>query len=168
MEVLHRMESLVLDVGCGVRPRGDVNVDLYIEPMHRNGKHIDTTKVQNFIKADGRDMHMFTDRQFSKVFCDNVIEHIPDWWNLLTELWRVTGHHLVIICPHRSWINFPNQFTRSKHHVSNFDRQVWEEIIPRFLKTRNYEVTTEYRGMFHKLIPFPLWPHKIRVDVYRD
>jgi len=159
-----------LDVGCGLRPRGDVNVDLYLESIHRQngmGPELNPDQIQNFVQADGRDMFMFTDRQFNTVRCDNLIEHIPDWWNLLKELWRVTDKHLIIICPHRSWINFPNQLTRSQNHVSNFDRPTWEQIIPRYLKTWNFEVETKYRGMFHKLIPFPLWPHLIRVDVWR-
>ena len=160
----------VLDVGCGLNPRGDVNLDLYYDSIHRRngvGPALNPHNIQNFIHGDGRNMPMFVDRQFHTVKCYHVIEHIPDWWNLLKELWRVTDNHLIVVCPHRAWINFPRQLRRSSSHISNFDRTVFEKAIPRLLNTWNFEVTTEYRGIFHKLIPFPLWPHMIRVDVWR-
>jgi len=97
-------EKLVLDVACGLHPRGDVNVDLFIESIHRrngNGPKLQPDKIQHFVQADGRDMHMFRDREFHTVRCYHLIEHLPDWWRLLKELYRVTDQHLVIVCPHR-------------------------------------------------------------------
>ena len=70
----------VLDVGCGLHPRGDVNVDLFLDSRHRrsgNGPSLDTETIQNFVQADGRDMYMFKDREFDTVRCHHVIEHLP-------------------------------------------------------------------------------------------
>lgn len=161
--------SLVLDCGCGLHPRGDVNVDLYISSKHRrggSGPELDPEHIQSFIQADIRDMPMFKDREFHTTKCYHVIEHIPDWWVALKELWRVTDKHLIIVTPSRSWLKFP-KIHRSGMHVSNFDAKTWEKIIPLVLKTHNFEVETIYRGMFHKLIPIPLWPYAVRVDVWR-
>lgn len=163
-------EKLVLDVACGLHPRGDVNVDLYIESIHRrngNGPKLQPDKIQHFIQADGRDMYMFRDREFHTVRCYHLIEHLPDWWRLLKELYRVTDQHLVIVCPHRMWLTFP-RLQRSHVHISNFDKPTMEKAIEKVLRTHNYEVQTVYRGMIHKLIPFPLWPCYLRVDVYRS
>lgn len=161
--------SKVLDVGCGLHPRGDVNVDLYLSSEHRRsgkGPQLDPNNIKQFVQADGRDMPMFGDRQFHTVKCYHVIEHVPDWWVLLRELWRVTDRRLIIVCPHRSWLKFPHT-RRADVHVSNFDQRTWERIVPWVLGTMNFEVQTVYRGMFHKMVPFPLWPYSIRVEVWR-
>lgn len=167
---------VVLDVGCGLHPRGDTNVDLYIDSRHRrtgNGPHIDTDNVQNFIQADALNMYMFHDRQFHTVRCYHLMEHIPpppekpNCWDLLRELWRVTDKRLTIEVPNRYWLR-PFRLHRPFQHVSNFDAPTLERGIQQTLKTRNFEITKKTRGMMHPLIPFPLWPHHVRVDVYRD
>lgn len=162
----------VLDVGCGLHPRGDVNVDLYIDSRHRRksiGPEIDVSSVQNFVQADACDMSMFMNRYFHTVKCYHLIEHLPapSCWKLLKELWRVTDNHLIIECPNRYWLKFPN-LKRSKVHVSNFDAATFEKAVPKVLGTWNFEVKNIYRGMFHKMIPFPNWPHIVRLDVWRS
>jgi len=162
--------SKVLDVACGLHPRGDVNVDLYIDSTHRRGgkgPHLNPDSIQNFVEADARNMHMFKDRQFHTVRCYHLIEHISDWWTLLKELYRVTDKHLIIECPNRRWLSFPN-LRRSRVHISNFDAATFEKIIPKILGTWNFETHNIYRGMFHKMIPFPMWPHLVRVDIWRE
>jgi ubiquinone/menaquinone biosynthesis C-methylase UbiE len=159
----------VLDAGCGLHPRGDVNVDLFLSSTHRRrgkGASLTPSTIPGFIQADIRDMNMFSDRFFPVVRCHHVIEHIPDWWNALKELWRVTDEHLIIEVPSRYWLPFP-RIHRSPKHVSNFDEQTMRYAIEKTLNTRNYEVITKHRGMFHKMIPFPYWPHIVRADVYR-
>ncbi len=161
----------VLDVACGLNPRGDVNVDLVeMKSIHRRkgkGPMLKTDEIPGFTNADALDMHMFTDRQFPRVHCWHLAEHIEDWRKLVKELWRVTGGHLTIVTPNRLWLTFPH-LKRSKVHISNFDAETWRKAIPKILGTRNFEVQSIKRGMFHPLIPFPLWPHLVRVDVWRD
>jgi hypothetical protein len=161
----------VLDVGCGLHPRGDVNVDLYITSEHRRngyGPHIDVENTPSFIQADALDMHMFKDRQFNTVRCYHLMEHLPHpkCWDLLRELWRVTDKWLVVEVPHRRWLR-PLRLKRPFQHVSNFDYQTLERGVPIAIGTRNFEITRKYRGMFHPLIPFPYWPHHLRLDVWR-
>ncbi len=162
----------VLDVGCGLHPRGDVNVDLYIDSRHRRGRKgpdLDVGSIQNFVQADALNMHMFKDRQFDTVRCYHLIEHLPapDCWKLLKELWRVTDWHLVVECPNRYWLKFPH-LKRGINHVSNFDAATFEKAVPKLLGTWNFEAKNTYRGMFSKMIPFPQWPHLVRLDVWRD
>ena len=161
----------VLDVGCGLHPRGDVNVDRFIDSRHRRsgaGPSLDLDSIQNFVQADGCDMFMFSDRQFDTVRCYHLIEHLPapDCWRLLKELWRVTERHLEVVCPNRYWLRFPN-LARSKNHVSNFDAKTFEQMVPKLLGTWNFEVKNIYRGLFSKMIPFPSWPYLVRLDVWR-
>jgi SAM-dependent methyltransferase len=162
----------VLDVGCGLHPRGDVNVDLYIDSRHRRGRKgpdLDLHSIQNFVQADAKDMYMFRDRQFDTVKCYHLIEHFPapECWELLKELWRVTNRHLVVVCPHRYRLKFP-YLKRSITHVSNFDAATFEKAVPKLLGTWNFEAKNLYRGMFHKIIPFPNWPHQVRLDIWRS
>lgn len=161
--------DLVLDVGSGLNPRGDWNVDPYLDSTHRRGgkgPELDPDMIPNFVQAWGEHMPMFEDKQFKVVRSNQVIEHSDTPWLLLKEMWRVCGGHLIVECPSRYWLPFP-RLRRSRVHISNFDASVFRKAIPLVLGTRNFEVTTRYRGMFHKLIPFPSWPHIIRVDVYR-
>jgi len=163
----------VLDVACGLHPRGDVNVDLLeLGSIHRRkgkGPMLKVDEIPGFVNADAMDMYMFKDRQFARVHCWHLIEHIPypDCWDLLRELWRVTGGRLTVVCPNRRWLKFPH-LKRSKVHISNFDAQVFKKAVPSVLGTRNFEAKNIYRGMFHKMIPFPLWPMLVRLDVWRD
>jgi len=157
--------GLVLDVGCGLNPRGDVNTDPYLESTHRRRGRGPTLKG-NIIQAKAESMPMFTDRQFPVVRCHQVLEHIEDWKQALREMWRVCDKHLIVEVPSRYWLKFPNVH-RSKVHISNFDADVFKKAIPSVLGTRDFEVTTQYRGMFHKMIPFPSWPHIVRLDVWR-
>ena len=165
----------VLDVGCGLHPRGDVNVDLYIDSRHRrtgHGPHIDVDNTPNFVQADATNMYMFNDRQFEVVRCYHLMEHIPPppakpcCWDLLRELWRVCDYHLTVEVPTRYWLR-PFRLKRPFQHVSNFDYPTLEKAIPWVLRTRNFEITNKNRGMLHPLFPFPLWPHHLRVDVWR-
>ena len=161
----------VLDVGCGLHPRGDVNVDLFLDSRHRRrgqGPSLDTNAIQNFVQADGRDMYMFKDREFDTVRCHHVIEHlpVPECWKLLKELWRVTDRQLTVVCPNRHWLRFP-KLRRSKQHVSNFDAATFEKAVPKLLGTWNFEAFNVYQGMFNKMIPFPQWPSLVRLDVWR-
>ena len=163
------MESLVLDVGCGLNPRGDVNTDPYLESTHRRGgkgKTLDTSVIPGFVPAKAEDLP-FNDRQFEVVRCHQVLEHIEDWRTALKEMWRVCGWHLIVEVPDRRFLTFPH-LKRSRVHISNFDAPTMRQIIPKVLGTRNFEVKTRYRGMFHKLVPFPMWPELVRVDVWRS
>lgn len=168
-------QGSVLDVGCGLRPRGDVNVDLYIDSRQRRtgyGPHIDVDNVPNFVQTDATNMYMFHDKQFKIVRCFHLVEHInppparPSCWDLLRELWRVTDEHLIVEVPNRYWLR-PFRTKRPFQHVSNFDAPTLRKALPIVLGTRQFELTKKNRGMIHPLIPFPYWPHLIRVDVYR-
>lgn len=163
------VRSLVLDVGCGLNPRGDVNLDLYLDGRHREGgKQLRPEEIPRFVQGDALDMHFFKPRQFHTVKCYHLIEHFgaPECWDLMKELWRVTDKRLLIVCPHRYWIKFP-RLTRSKNHLSHYDAKVFKKAIPLILGTHNFDVQTVFRGAFSTLIPFPLFAHLVRVEIWR-
>ncbi len=78
---------MLLDVGWGTVPRGDVNVDIV---MRHN--------VTNFIKADAQKLP-FIDRAFTESLSNHAIEHLADPENMVSELKRVTQKKIMINTP---------------------------------------------------------------------
>jgi len=82
-----------LDVGCGVKPTGDVNIDLYTDRnLYRRGEGIssviDTKKIPNFVLANASHLP-FKDDCFDEVYSNSVLEHVDDYYGMLKEVWRV-------------------------------------------------------------------------------
>ena len=151
--------NLWLDVGCGLHPRGDVNIDLYLESTHRRrgrGPRLNPKEIPNFIIADGE--HLPLRPVFSKALCFQVIEHVPHPTALLRELYDVADH-VILECPHRRY------WRRSKAHIHNFDVEWFRKTIPRLLGTRKFTVKTILKPIPHRLTPLLQWPHKIRVEI---
>ncbi len=85
------MDSLsVIDVGCGIRPQGDVNVDLYIDGRHRDiTDSIQTHSIANFIRADSLFLP-FKQKAFEVAISNHTIEHTEQPYLFLRELQRVS------------------------------------------------------------------------------
>jgi len=109
------IESLrpnVLDVGCGHKPKGDVNIDLHPEPSaHRcvdqrvnDDVRLDTSRIPNFVKADG--CHLpFRDGAVNKSVSWHLIEHLPDPEGFLRELMRVSTEEIEVHCPNGGYLS---------------------------------------------------------------
>jgi len=91
-----------LDVGCANRPKGDVNVDLFIRKPnpHIENQLIEPSIIPNFVLADA--CHLpFSGKCFDQVFSSHLIEHVDDPYLLLRELIRVSSKVTEIYTPHR-------------------------------------------------------------------
>jgi len=44
---------------------------------------------------------LYTAGQFDSVVCSEVIEHVPDDYGLVEQLWAITGRKLILITPNR-------------------------------------------------------------------
>jgi len=97
---------MILDVGCGLRPHGHVNVDIYRRknPEINSQKIIDVDvhKITNFVLASGEKLP-FRNESFNEVYCSHVIEHVKNPYRLLSEIRRVCEKDgkIIIKCPHR-------------------------------------------------------------------
>ncbi len=112
---------MILDVGCGDNPRGDVNVDLYREsPQVRERE---TVKTGVNVIADGCFLP-FRDRVFSKVYSVASIEHSEKPLVFLRELIRVCCETVFIMCPHRF-----GKYAKTRAHKSYFNASFWERTL---------------------------------------
>jgi ubiquinone/menaquinone biosynthesis C-methylase UbiE len=84
---------MILDVGCGKRPCGHVNTDLYLE-------RLDPSRIRNFVKSTIYALP-FPDRMFDMVVCREVLEHLDDPLSALKELIRVAKRIVIVEVPHR-------------------------------------------------------------------
>lgn len=89
---------MILDVGCGHNPRGDVNCDL-MDPEADCQWNQDPTGIPNFVKCDVRFLP-FKPRTFDLVFCSHVIEHLEDEWEGINELKRVSRDRVAVVVPY--------------------------------------------------------------------
>jgi hypothetical protein len=112
---------LTLDVGCGLRKLGRINVD-----VNREVEPNIVCSVNNL---------PFRDNLFSKVFCYHVLEHRGVKPPIaINELLRVSKNLVEIQIPH--WLG-PTAKARNKDHV-NFEimhRSFWNRLKPIFVVT---------------------------------
>lgn len=126
----------ILDVGCGHRPQGDVNVDLFPEPtVHRCadqrvnddvGLHVH--EIPNFIKADA--CHLpFRDNAFKSSYTWHLIEHLVDPEAFLRELMRVSGE-IEVRCPNGEYLSCIDE--TKPLHLHNFSLVWFQERLSGF------------------------------------
>lgn len=115
---------VVLDVGCGSRGKGDVNVDFFKggwnkqEADQDKGEFVDPRSIPNFVVASAEYLP-FKNDCFELVFSSHTIEHVHDPFRMISELVRVSSRKVVVKCPHRSGSGAHRPF-----HVSYFD-EAW-------------------------------------------
>ncbi len=117
LQTLSTQETIlpgVLDVGCGHKARGDINVDLNVKPTaHRcadqrvntdtplnvgSRKSLKERAIPNFVQASACYLP-FRAGSIQKVFSSHVIEHLPDPVAFLEELTRVAANEIEVHCP---------------------------------------------------------------------
>jgi ubiquinone/menaquinone biosynthesis C-methylase UbiE len=130
--------SLVLDVGCGWYPQGDINVDIQ--------KRKD--RIPNFVKADGQHLP-FRDNVFSLVNSQHAIEHTPNPFLFLKELFRVSKCQVVLRCPWR----FERNLHRHPDHLHSFNKKSVESMM-KLLPDCVY--SSSYTGWLFDFLPLPV------------
>jgi ubiquinone/menaquinone biosynthesis C-methylase UbiE len=156
----------ILDVGCGNRASGTVNVDLYCgETMHRRHEPIDMKHIPNFVLADA--CHLpFKDNSFDLVRSDGLIEHLTNPILLLEEMIRVSKFQIIVKCPHRRGEQRVSR--RSPVHLHHFNLTwFWNvsKILP-ILKPRIY--VSEWNYFPHSFFPLIRLPMGITFEAYKS
>lgn len=113
---LRRLTLLVLDIGCGSKPRGSVNCDLNLGKSEHHKFDYDVKKIDNFIRADAENLP-FRNKLFRLVISSHCIEHLDYPLNALREFERVSSEYVVIDVP-----NNPVTIEHREHKYS------WSEV----------------------------------------
>jgi SAM-dependent methyltransferase len=146
------MVGLVLDVGCGSKPKGSVNVDFFRygfnmqEGDQKKGEFLDPKLIKNFVLADA--CHLpFKDNCFSLVFSSHVIEHVADPVLMFKEMSRVSCRKVVVRCPHRRGSGAKRPF-----HVNYLDEGFFSSILRSAVFSKQFIFSRE--GVFTTRLPF--------------
>jgi hypothetical protein len=95
-----------LDVGCGAKPKGDVNIDFFRGGQNPQagdqirGEFMTPRKIRNFIVADA--MHLpIKSKGFEVVLSSHTIEHVQEPLLMLREMCRAANKQVAVRFPHR-------------------------------------------------------------------
>jgi len=137
---------MILDVGCGNRPSGDVNCDFTVKDVgHRGtkGKSINYKKIKNFILCDAQYLP-FKDLVFNEVYSSHVIEHLKNPYLFLKETIRVSKDKITIICPHRYGDKMANLFHgkwNNPYHLHFLNKKWFFKQLKNYLVFYNIDYT---------------------------
>jgi len=137
-----KVQLQVLDVGCGHRPKGNVNVDLFVEATaHRaadqrvnDDVRLKVAEIPNFVKADA--CHLpFRDGAFRKAYSWHLIEHLPEPEAFLGDCCRVAAEQIEVRCPNGdpNWKYGLDAYGETKPlHLHRLTREWFEERLKAF------------------------------------
>lgn len=160
----------MLDVGCGTRPKGDVNVDFFSggfnpqEGDQARGEFLSPRKIRNFVVADA--MHLpFRDEGFNVVFSSHTIEHVKNPALMLREMCRVAKRKAILRCPHRKGTGAVRPF-----HLNYMDEAWFQKAsVALGLESRQLVTSFDYpvTERIKLLSPKTLFPFIEKTTAYR-
>ena len=137
-------DFIILDVGCGTMPKGDVNVDFFrgddFNPQTGDqvqGAFMSREKIPNFVIADASCLP-FKDESFNVVFSSHTIEHVEDPLLVLKEMCRVAKRKVIVRFPHRK-----GSGAVMPHHLNYLD-EVWFKKASEILGFASAQFMTIY------------------------
>lgn len=114
-----------LDVGCGDRPKGNVNLDRNVgrtEELYFQHRKINPKQIPNFIQADAHYLP-FRKNSFNKVYCFHTLEHLADPIKVLKEIIRVVNGEIEIRLPNHYHERFQCMFVpQRRSYVKRFHK----------------------------------------------
>ena len=131
--------SLVLDIGCGSSPKGDVNIDLYPNDRSQCAFHWNPKKVNNFLLADGKNAP-FKDKVFHKVHSSHVIEHIESPLTFLKECKRISKGVVVLYTPSEFDIGktLTHIYTWNPHTLKMLMKKVFDKVECNYIVDKSW------------------------------
>ena len=116
---------MILDVGCGNNPQGDVNCDIVKQ---------DTSTP--FILCDSQHLP-FRPETFTTVHSSHVIEHVNDPVLMMEELLRVSNKHVTVKTPHlfsysARGLPFLNKLTGFTYHIHTWTSNYWKKLLSNY------------------------------------
>jgi SAM-dependent methyltransferase len=133
----------MLDVGCGTKPKGDVNIDFFREGFNPQtgdqirGGFMSAREIPNFVLADAEHLP-FKDESFEVAFSSHTMEHVRNPLLMLREMCRVAKRRAIVRVPHRR-----GSGARMPHHINYLDEQ-WFKEASEFLGYKGRQLVTYY------------------------
>jgi len=130
----------ILDVGCGDRPKGTINLDLCkgeSEDLQGYRGKVNPKNIPNFVQGSIYFLP-FKDEAVDIVLCHHTVEHLDNPEEAIKELLRVSRNYVEIVVPFRYHEIIQNWFwpTRKrwmkKHHKWNFDKRMLRNLFNSF------------------------------------
>ena len=90
--------GMILDVGCGANPQGDVNVELYPLISDHRAETINPRFIPNLVVADAHHLP-FREDSFTRIIADNLLEHLERPLDAVREFSRV-AQRLTVYVPY--------------------------------------------------------------------
>lgn len=149
-----------LDVGCGISPRGEVNVDLYLTPESRGFGFINPKRTKNFVLASVNNLPFRPDT-FEIVYCFDCIEHTGvKPIQALKELIRVSKDRIEVLVPHRYHPDAKRTFHSNYFNVNWFRKGLARWGYPNI-------INTTWKSPFHQALTIIQVPFKIHVVILK-
>lgn len=134
-------KGLTLDIGCGFKPKGHVNVDINLALKKKS--------IPNFIIADAQHLP-FKDNCFLTAYSSHVIEHLYDPLPAVRE-WNRISKNVTIYTPSAFHVG------RTKEHIFSWNIHSFTNILSMVFKNVNVNYTskpTAIRGRLGLYLPF--------------
>jgi len=160
-----------LDVGCGNKPRGDVNVDLF---LNEKTLHVDSRKlvfinarnIPNPVKGDAHALP-FRSKCFEEVSAYALIEHCNKPSKVISELFRVSNGKIVFTVPHRFDPEQKKALKIGVHKIAGFSATTLKKWLSK-LGINQCWIETEYKPYPNKILRFFYLPRKMIVHCWND
>jgi hypothetical protein len=130
---------LILDVGCGCDPQGDLNIDLLKKKGYnvrtgnqRQGNYMDISKIKNYIVADFHHLPIKT-KSMDLVLSSHVIEQAENPILLLREMLRVAKRKVIVRYSHRRGSGAKRPF-----HINYIDEDWIDRFCPDYVKAEHF------------------------------
>ena len=158
---------MILDVGCGERPKGNVNVDLFVEETSQRfcKRGLNTRVIPNFIKASISHLP-FSDNTFETVLCFHVVEHTDNPIESLRELIRVSKRNIVVKTPHR----FSKTACLNPWHKHTFNKTWFLKALTKIKQKTPLTFIIEYSAYAkfpHMFLPLIQIPQEVTATIYK-
>lgn len=150
----------ILDVGCGSRPRGNVNVDLRSPKYTRPKRHLHRKPrdIENFVLASAEHLP-FKDAAFPLVVSYHTIEHVEKPVKMLRELIRVSNSTVEIKCPHRLR-------GKSLYHRNYFNITWFKKFLANQSKVEGFYIDiTKWRPFPNSFLALSVLPSEITIQI---
>lgn len=156
----------ILDVGCGDRPKGTINLDLYkseSEDLEGYRGKVNPGNTPNFVQGSIYFLP-FKNNAVDITLCHHTLEHLDNPEEAIKELLRVSREELEIVVPFRYHEIIQNWFLpirkrwMRKHHKWHFDKKMLRNLFKSF----NGKLKIKYR---YKVIPVAKNPNHYHLNL---